>query len=161
MLAGAGVFREEANGRFALTPLGECLGSEGPESVRDGALYLGSPQMWEVVGRLRDTVRTGEPTFPRRHGMSLWHYVTEHPDFGAPFDRWMSRRSDQHNAAVVAAYDFSPFRQTFDVLMLLQHPGAGVRTAGEYAALFAAAGLRPGRIIPTASPNSILEGTHA
>src|SRR5436309_5615339 len=35
MLAGEGVFREETDGRFALTPLGATLRREGPGSVRD------------------------------------------------------------------------------------------------------------------------------
>jgi hypothetical protein len=275
LIAGAGVFREESDGRFALTPLARCLCSEGPGSVRDWALYLGSPQLWEVVGGLRDTVRTGEAAFPRAHGMRLWDYMGEHPDFAAPFHRWMSRQSEQHNAAIVAAYDFSPFRliadigggrgatvaailhahpavrgilvdlpevvahstlleeagvarrceiiggdmlhsvptgadvymlkrvlmtlsddkaatilrncaaaapghgkvlavemvlppgnepspaKTFDVLMLLQHPGARIRTEAEFGDLFSAANLKLTRTIPTASPNSILEGIPA
>jgi O-methyltransferase domain len=275
LLAAAGVFLEEADGRFALTPLGGCLRREGPDSVRDWALYLGSPQLWEVVGTLRETVRSGRPAFPRVHGRTLWDYMTEHPDFAAPFHRWMSRQSELHNAALVAAYDFSPFQvladigggqgstlaailqahpslrgilfdlpdvvrhptaldeaavaqrcevtggdmlagvpsgadaymvkrtlmtlsdetaatllrscaaampdhgkvlavemvlpagnepspaKTFDVLMLLQHPGACIRTEAEFAELFAAAGLRIAKIIPTASPNSILEGVLA
>ena len=45
-LAGAGVFREQADGRFALTPLGGALRSEGPDLVRDWALYVGAPAPW-------------------------------------------------------------------------------------------------------------------
>jgi hypothetical protein len=41
--------------------------------------------------------------------------MSEHPDFAAPFHRWMSQQSVQHNAAVVAAYDFSPFRVVADI----------------------------------------------
>jgi hypothetical protein len=48
--------------------------------------------------------------------------------------------------------------KTFDVLMLLQHPGASIRTQAEFSDLFASAGLRLTRIVPTASPNSVLEG---
>lgn len=272
MLAGAEVFREEADGRFALTPLGATLRSEGPDSVRDWALYIGAPETWEVWGRLHDSVMTGAPAFPRRHGMALWDYMAKHPELGAPFDRWMSRQSDQHNAAILGSYDFSPLRtvadigggrgstlaailranpslrgilldlpqvvahpapleaagiaerceivgadmlegvpggadaylikrvlmdwgdeqaasilrncaqamaeggrvlvvemilppgnepspgKAFDLLMLLVHAGARIRTEAEFRDLFAVAGLRLARVIPTASPNSILEG---
>jgi hypothetical protein len=41
MLVGGGVFREEGEGRFALTPLSGTLRSEGLASVRDWALYVG------------------------------------------------------------------------------------------------------------------------
>src|SRR5438477_9568208 len=58
MLAGAGVFQEEADGCFALTPLGGTLRSEGPDSVRDWALFVGAPEIWEMWGGLRDSVMT-------------------------------------------------------------------------------------------------------
>jgi hypothetical protein len=45
---------------------------------------------------------------------------------------------------------------TFDVLMLLGH-GGRVRTEAEFRRLAAAAGLELARIVPTASPNRILE----
>lgn len=273
MLTGTGVVREEADGRFTLTTLGGTLRSEGPYSVRDWALYVGAPEMWQVWGGLRETVMTGDAAFARAHGMALWDYMAEHPGLREPFDRWMRRQSEQHNAALVAGYDFSPFRtvadigggtgstlaailranqslrgilldlpqvvshsaplkeagvadrcevvagdmlqsvpagagayvvkrvlmdwgdeqaagilrncagalpedgkvlvvemllppgnepspgKPFDVLMLLnQPPGARIRTEAEFRELFAAAGLRLTRVIPTASPNSILEG---
>lgn len=115
MLAGSGVFQEEADGRFALTPLGGTLRSEGVDSVRDWALFIGDSAMWENWGRLRDSVMTGEPAFVRAHGMALWDYMATHPEVGTPFDRWMSRQSDQHNAAIIASYDFSPFRTVADL----------------------------------------------
>ena len=115
MLVGAGVFREETDGRFGLTPLGGTLRSDGPGSVRDWALYVGSPQTWQVWGRLRDAVMTGEPGFELAHGMPMWDYLARNPELGGAFDRWMTRQSDQHNAAVVAAYDFAPFRAVADV----------------------------------------------
>ena len=115
MLVGAGVFREETDGRFGLTPLGGTLRSDGPGSVRDWALYVGSPQTWQVWGRLRDAIMTGEPGFELAHGMPMWDYLARNPELGGAFDRWMTRQSDQHNAAVVAAYDFAPFRAVADV----------------------------------------------
>jgi hypothetical protein len=51
--------------------------------------------------------------------------------------------------------------KTFDLLMLLVHSGARIRSEAEFVGLFSAAGLRLTRVIPTASPNSILEGVRA
>src|SRR5690242_6688314 len=45
ILTGEGVFREEADGRFVLTALGGPLRSEGSDSVREWALYMGDPAM--------------------------------------------------------------------------------------------------------------------
>lgn len=54
----------------------------------------------------------------------------------------------------------SPAR-SFDILMLLNQPGGRIRTEAEFRELFAGAGLRLSRVVATASPNSILEGTRA
>lgn len=50
---------------------------------------------------------------------------------------------------------------TFDILMLLANKGGRIRTEAEFRELFAAAGLKLGRVIPTGSPNVLLEGTLA
>lgn len=218
---------------------------------------------------------TGEAAFPRARGMPLWDYMANHSELGNAFDRWMSRQSDQHNTAIVAAYSFSGFGlvadigggrgstlaailqanpslrgilldlpqvvahpaplekagvadrcevmggdmlqgvpagadayvvkrvlmdwgdeqaarilrncadampedgkllvvemvlpsgnepspgKAFDLLMLLVHAGARIRTKAELGDLLVAAGLRLTRVIPTASPNSILESVLA
>lgn len=275
MLTGVGVFREELDGRFTLTALGGALRSDGPYSVRDWAIYVGAPAPWEAWGRLHETVITGEPGFVLAHGLPTYAYLAQHPELADPFNRWMTRQSDQHNTAIVAAYDFSPFRvvadigggrgstlaailqaypalrgilldlphvvadptplddggvidrceviggdmlhgvptgadaflikrvlmiwddapaiqvlracadalepdgkvivvellmppgnapspaKSFDLLMLLANQGGRMRTEAEFRSLFTAAGLRLTRVIPTASPNHILEGVPA
>jgi hypothetical protein len=115
MLVGSGAFREEADGRFVLTPLGATLRSEGPGSVRDWALYVGAPAIWQALERLADAIRTGEPGFVLAHGMPVYEYMAGHAALGGIFDRWMTQQSDAHNAAIVAAYDFSRFRTVADI----------------------------------------------
>jgi len=58
-----------------------------------------------------------------------------------------------------AGNDPSPAKP-FDMLMLLNQSGR-IRTEAEFRELFTAAGLRLTKIIPTASPNSIVEGVRA
>ena len=99
MLTGLGVLSEEADGQFALAPLGETLRSDVADSVRDWAIFVGAPEMWEVWAGLHGSVMTGEAAFPRVHGAAMWDYMAEHPHLGAAFNRWMTRQSDQHNAA--------------------------------------------------------------
>jgi hypothetical protein len=274
MLTGPGVFREEPDGRFAVTPLGATLQSDSPDSVREWALFVGAPEAWAVWAGLRDSIMTGQTAFSAVHGAPIWQYLTTRPDLGEVFNGWMTRQSRHHNAALVAAYDFSPFRlvadigggqgstlaailaahpsvhgilldlpqvvahrpaldeaqvtdrcqvisgdmlasvpagadaylikrvlmdwgdddatallrncaaamaeqgkiivaemlmpagndpspaKPFDMLMLLNQSGR-IRTEAEFRELFTAAGLRLTRIIPTASPNSMLEGVRA
>jgi hypothetical protein len=275
MLTGPGVFREDVDGRFAITPLGATLRSDGTDSVREWALFVGASEMWAVWAGLLASVMSGEASFPAVHGAPMWEYIATRPNLGEAFNGWMTRQSRQHNAALVAAYDFSPFRlvvdvgggqgstlaailsahpslrgvlldlpqvvaqtaplddagvvirceviggdmlravpdggdayvikrvlmdwgdadsttilrhcagamaddgrvvvvemlmptgndpspaKTFDILMLLNQPGGRIRTEMEFRELFTASGLRLSRVVPTASPNSILEGVRA
>ncbi len=85
MLVGTGVLREEADGRFVLTPLGATLRSEGEGSVRDWALYVGAPPIWQALARMADAVKAGEPAFVLAHGMPVYEYMAEHPTLGGGY----------------------------------------------------------------------------
>jgi len=115
MLAGEGVFREVSDGAFTLTPLGDTLRSDSPDSVLDRALYLGAPEVWAAWGELRHSVMTGGSAFEHVHGVPFYAHMAGHPRVGVHFNRWMTRSSEIDNAAVVAGYDFSPFRTVVDV----------------------------------------------
>ena len=71
--------------------------------------------MWAVWSGLRDSVMTGQAAFPAVHGAPMWQYIAVHPDLGEVFNGWMTRQSRQQNTALVAAYDFSPFRVVADI----------------------------------------------
>ena len=114
LLASASVFTEEDNGRFALTPVGACLRSGVPGSMRAAALLFGgiTQQAW---GDLLYSVETGEPAFRRVFGMDPFAYMAQHPDEAANFDAAMADFTKHIALAVAAAYDFSPFRRIVDV----------------------------------------------
>ena len=114
LLASVGVFTEEADSRFALTPIGACLRAGVPGSMRAAALLFGgvTQQAW---GDLLRSVETGEPAFRRVFGMDSFDYMAQHPDEAANFDAAMADFTKHIATAVVAAYDFSPFRRIVDV----------------------------------------------
>lgn len=114
-LAAAGVFREEAQRRFSLTPMGECLRSGAPQPVRPFATFIGQPCQWQAWGELLYSVRTGENAFQSVHGMSSWEYRARHPDQNAIFNAAMTGNSQRINQAIVAAYDFARFERIGDV----------------------------------------------
>jgi hypothetical protein len=115
MLAGAGVFAEEAPGRFGLTPLASTLRTNTPDSVRDWALFIAAPPVWAAWGNLLHSVQTGESAFEHTFGMRLFSYMTDHPELGAAYNNWMARQSELQNGAVLASYDFSIHRKVVDV----------------------------------------------
>ena len=114
LLASAGVFAEEADGKFALTPIGACLRSDGPGSARAAALLFGgvTQQAW---GDLFHSVTTGEPAFAHRFGMDSFAYMAHHPEEAANFDKAMADFTSQIAHAVAATYDFSDFALAVDV----------------------------------------------
>jgi O-methyltransferase/methyltransferase family protein len=114
-LASVGVFREEADRRFALTPLSECLRSDAPDPVGPWAVQIGETGFWQAWRSLLDSVRTGENAFRLVHGVDAWEYRRRNPEAGAIFDRAMTGHSRLQANAVLKAYDFEPFRCMVDV----------------------------------------------
>jgi len=114
LLVSAGVFTEDDAGKFALTPIGACLRSDGPGSVHAGILLFGglTQTAW---GELLYSVETGKPGFTKAYGKDSFAYMEEHPEVAAMFDAAMASFTKQIVAAVVAAYDFSGFGALMDV----------------------------------------------
>ena len=95
-LASVDVFEETTDGAFALTVLGAHLCADTPGSVRDRALYYGSPAMWGVWARCctasapaRRPVRTSTA-----HPSTSTCCAT--PEAGGPFNRYMGSTSERH-----------------------------------------------------------------
>lgn len=114
-LASVGVFRELDERRFELTPLGEHLRSDVPESVAGWAAFIGRPYYWQAWAALLHSVRTGENAFKHVHGTDVWAYRSSRPDESAIFDRAMTSLSRRSNRSLLAAYDFGRFKTLADV----------------------------------------------
>jgi SAM-dependent methyltransferase len=114
LLASVGVFTEEEDRCFALTPLGECLRTGVPGSMRSTALlFAGITQ--EAWRDLLYSVRTGEPAFHHVFGMDSFSYMAQHPEEAANFDKAMADFTKGIAIAVAATYDFSQFGTIVDV----------------------------------------------
>ena len=107
LLASVGVFAEQADGRFALTPLAAGLRTDAPGTLGAFAIMLGEDWHLRAVGDLYHSVRTGEPAFAHVFGTTLYSYLGQHPEASAVFDAAITSRAHQENAAVTAAYDWS------------------------------------------------------
>ena len=114
-LASVELLREFDGYRFELTPLGERLRSDRPDSIVGWASFIGRPYSWEAWGELLHSVRTGENAFRYVHGTDVWTYRSTRPEESAIFDRAMTSLSRRSNAALLAAYDFGRFRTIVDV----------------------------------------------
>src|SRR5262245_58413302 len=57
-LAGVGLFAEDDEGRFVLTPLADGLRTKAPASLRAYAVFAGEDCFWHAWGKLLHSVRT-------------------------------------------------------------------------------------------------------
>jgi hypothetical protein len=114
-LAAAGVFAEQADGRFALTPMGEYLRTGVKGSLRGIADYCGSDWSWRAWGQLLETVRTGRTAFDSVFGEPAFDYLDKHPEESAIFNEGMTGFSSNIAPAVAEAYDFAAFQTVVDV----------------------------------------------
>jgi SAM-dependent methyltransferase len=114
-LASLGIFAEDPDGLFQLTPLAETLRSDSPNSIRGAALLGAESFHWNSWTNLTHSIMTGESAFEHVHGMEMFQYLSRHPEEAAIYNNWMSRRSDTQIPAIVSSYEFSRFSTVLDV----------------------------------------------
>lgn len=110
-----GLFTEDADGRFGLTPLADVLRSDTADSLRPVVLMLGHPRYQEVWGSLTDTIETGRPGGERVLGGPMWEVLEHDPEFAAAFHDAMGRLTALDWPTVAAVYDFSAFSTIVDI----------------------------------------------
>jgi hypothetical protein len=114
-LASVGVFVEDEQQRFALTPLAETLRSDLPGSLRAFAQSELGSEHFTAWGNLMHSVQTGEIAFDNHYRQNVWEYYAEHPDDAQTFNESMSGLTQMFNQAVLAAYDFSGIKKLVDI----------------------------------------------
>lgn len=115
-LASRGVFRRTGRTTFALNGAARLLCDDHPTRLR---AWLDVDSMGGRVDRaaagLLDTVRTGEPAYPKIFGRALWDDLAAAPDLVAAFNRYTAARTSRWAADVLAGYDWSRARHVVDV----------------------------------------------
>jgi hypothetical protein len=186
-LASLGIFAEELDRRFRLTPMADLLRTDAPASLRPFAVLSGEEWVWRAEGALLDSVRTGQAAFNQVHGMGAFDYYGQHAEAAACFQAAMTSLSGPEVQAILAAYDFAgmatiiamathsrllvmervlpagstPSLGPLDDITMLVRYGALERTEAAYRVLLNAAGFRLERVMPTQTALSIMEGRPA
>src|SRR5437879_3180451 len=113
-LASVGVFAEDEQHRFCLTPLAECLRSDVPGSQRSMAVMMGE-EHYHAFGELLHSVRTGQPGFEKLYRQPVFEFLTRHPEQAQIFDEAMVGVHGRETAALLEAYDLSGVRTLADI----------------------------------------------
>jgi SAM-dependent methyltransferase len=106
-LAGNGVFREDAEGRYGLGELGEHLLSSSPQSLRHAAMMYGE-EIKTAWDELPSTVRDGVSGWDRSFGLKPFEWYPQHPEPARIFDEAMKElgRALYRDEAIAASHEF-------------------------------------------------------
>ena len=130
-LASVEIFREDGEGRFSLTPMGELLRTGSPGSKRSLAIMAGA-EFYRSWGGILSAVQTGDAVFDDVFGKPFFRYMSDNPDRWRIYDDAMTGVHDSETKPVLDAYDFTSFRTIVDVgggnglalaAVLRRHPG--------------------------------------
>jgi len=115
-LVTARVLSRAGDGSYSLTALGEHLRDDDPAGVRPWLDLEGAIGRADLCfTQLLDTVRTGEPAFPRQFGRPFWEDLSADPRLAASFDALMGARLVAETPAIAAAYPWGGLGHLVDV----------------------------------------------
>lgn len=114
-LAGAGVFAEDAEKRFSLTPLSELLRSDSPESLRAFACFQANHLNFKAWAAMPHSIQTGERAFDHLFAQPLFPWLEQNPADGQVFHNAMTSLSLGSAQSVVAGYDFTGITKLVDL----------------------------------------------
>lgn len=114
-LASFGIFAENQDGQFELTPRAALLQTNTPGSIRAYASVIGDEWHWRMWGGIVYSVETGKPVFDQLHGMEFQDYYEQNPEVAKNFDQAMVSVLGMTDAAIISNYDFSSSSKIVDV----------------------------------------------
>ncbi|MEM6285121.1 MAG: methyltransferase [Chloroflexota bacterium] len=113
-LNSVGVFSEDANGYFHLTPQAELLTTSHPQSMRSLTIMFGE-ETYDGWVQLMHAVKTGETGFSNAYGEEFFPYLAKNPEVSRIFGEAMTGYVAQTHQAVLESYDFSGTRVLADI----------------------------------------------
>lgn len=114
MLVSYDFFDEDDHGRYSLTPLGNCLCSNQPDSLRNMILQEDEIR-WRALGNLKSSVVTGKPAFDLIYGKNYFEYLSSHPLMSEKFDAGMANITEEEDRIIAKAINFGDSKTIIDV----------------------------------------------
>lgn len=133
LLSVAGLFESTAAG-WVHTELSRLLRSDHPQSMRAFARMIGGRVQWAAAGELAHAARTGHAAIEQVVPGGLWSHFAQHPEDARVFDAAMTSKSIGEIAALIPAFDFTPYGVIADIGGGRGHVLAAVLAAAPQAA---------------------------
>ena len=100
---------------YALTATGRFLQKGAPGSLANGILLLGTEPWQKSWNHLSHALTTGEPAFNNAMGSPFFEFLHKHPEYGNPYNNWMTTVSAMSAQAICDAYNFTPYHSVCDI----------------------------------------------
>ena len=113
-LSSVGVFTQQTDGKFALSPLAIPLRKDVDDSQWAMAVMMGEEHFF-AWGELLYSIRTGQGSFRKVYGEGVFDYLGKHPEQAQVFDAAMTSIHGKETALMADAYDFGQFGTLCDV----------------------------------------------
>lgn len=114
LLAGFGIFAEDKQGRFRLTPHARALLSDAPDSMRAWAVFSGERSL-AAAGVMLASIRSGQNAYQVRFGESTWENLAKDPQAQACFNTAMNTFTEWQSGEILKAFPCGRFRRIVDV----------------------------------------------
>jgi hypothetical protein len=118
-LASIGFLNEKDDQNFSITPLGELVCKDHPQTLRGVILLEEGPEHYAIWKHLAKMVKDGKQDgFIREFGLRIFDYIPQNPAYAEVFNYAMSSYSATHTKLVLEAlksYDFSNIRNLCDI----------------------------------------------
>jgi hypothetical protein len=111
-LAGVGIFHEDEEMQFSLTPLGECLTSD---HLRYQAMLFSSVWHDRAWSELDHAVMTGEAAFNKAFGKPTFEWLAENPEDARIHALAMASNLEPRTKAIVESFRFDRYGMVVDV----------------------------------------------
>lgn len=113
-LASIGIFSENEQHEFTLTPMAEFLRSDVPGSKRALAMMSGDEQ-FQAWSEILYSIKTGKTSFDKVFEKPIFEYLSDNPEKGQIFDQAMTGIHGRETGDILNAYDFSVIHTLMDV----------------------------------------------
>jgi hypothetical protein len=114
-----GFLSEKDGQNFSITPMGELVRKDHPQTLRGVVLLEEGPEHYAIWKHLPDMVRDGrQDGFIREFGQRIFDYIPQNPEYREVFNYAMSSYSATHTKMVLEAlkgYDFTSINSLCDV----------------------------------------------
>lgn len=113
------LLQEDPQQSFSLTPMGEWLRTDHPQTLRGMTLLEEGPEHYAAWKHLPELIKEGkQDAFLREFGRPVFEYAAQHSTYGSALNAAMSSNSSMENTWVLEAlehYDFSGISHLCDV----------------------------------------------